>query len=456
MSTRRSDRSFFGRVPWWTLFALVAAVALVIGSGVLSSSPPTSAQRAAAIEADLRCPSCEDLSVAQSDAATAVAVRATVIHQVDEGRTNQQIEAYLAARYGASIELEPPASGWALLVWLLPLVVAAGGILAVGAVLVRRHAATSRSIDGETAEKVAEDVDDDPTRDEERRVFLTRSLADADVEYMAGDLTDRDYLALRRRDMRRLAALETRRPAAANALPGSSAAAVAVAAAVAERPRPVDGVSQVVDGVGPTATSASSPPSGSADGRIRSRRSWWFLVGAILAFTAALVVAVTQFSSSRLPGQTPTGSVALSPAQQTTETLAQAATDVNEGKVDQAASLYQTVLDKHPYNEPALAQLGWIEFESGHLSGDQTLLSNARSKLDRAVQLDPKDYAARLYLGTFLLEEESNPSAAVAEFQRFFADDPPPALVSQAAPIIRQAYTSAGDPLPPGLPSSSS
>lgn len=148
--------------------------------------------------------------------------------------------------------------------------------------------------------------------------------------------------------------------------------------------------------------------------------------------------------------------MALSPAQQTTETLAQAATDVNEGKVDQAASLYQTVLDKHPDNEPALAQLGWIEFESGHPSGDQTLVNNARSKLDRAVQLDPKDYAARLYLGTVLFEEESNPSAAVAEFQRFFDDNPPSALVSQAAPVIRQAYTSAGDPLPPGLPSSSS
>ena len=124
MSATRSGHLLRGRMPWWTLFAVVAGVALLIGSGALSSSPPTAAQRAAAIEADLRCPSCEDLSVAQSDASTAVAVRTTVLHQVDEGRTDQQIESYLASRYGSSIELEPAASGWALLVWLVPLVAA--------------------------------------------------------------------------------------------------------------------------------------------------------------------------------------------------------------------------------------------------------------------------------------------------------------------------------------------
>ncbi len=103
----------------------------------------------------------------------------------------------------------------------------------------------------------------------------------------------------------------------------------------------------------------------------------------------------------------------------------------------------------------ALAQLGWIEFESGHATGDRALLDDARAKLDRAVQLDPGAYAARLYLGTVLLEEDGNPSAAVAQFQRFFSDRPPAALVAQAAPIIRQAYAAANEPLPPGLPASS-
>ena len=80
---------------------VVLVGALVIGSGVLRSKSPTPAQRAYAIESVLRCPSCEDLSVAQSSAATAVTVRATVAQQIAAGRSDQQIEAYLKAPGGA-------------------------------------------------------------------------------------------------------------------------------------------------------------------------------------------------------------------------------------------------------------------------------------------------------------------------------------------------------------------
>ena len=54
---------------------VVLAVALAIGCGVGSSGSPTVAQRAAAIEADIKCPSCDDINVAQSEASTAIGVR---------------------------------------------------------------------------------------------------------------------------------------------------------------------------------------------------------------------------------------------------------------------------------------------------------------------------------------------------------------------------------------------
>jgi len=44
--------------------------------------------------------------------------------------------------------------------------------------------------------------------------------------------------------------------------------------------------------------------------------------------------------------------------------LAQAATEEDDGNLAQAADLYQSVLDSHPDNEVALAQLGWLEFET--------------------------------------------------------------------------------------------
>ena len=56
-----------GRASFVLALAVLAA-ALVVGSGVTSSAAPTAAQRAAALETQIRCPSCEDVSVAQSSA----------------------------------------------------------------------------------------------------------------------------------------------------------------------------------------------------------------------------------------------------------------------------------------------------------------------------------------------------------------------------------------------------
>jgi hypothetical protein len=50
-----------------------------------------------------------------------------------------------------------------------------------------------------------------------------------------------------------------------------------------------------------------------------------------------------------------------------------------------------------------------------------------------------------------LLQRDTNPAGAVGQFQRFLADDPPAALVQQAAPVMRQAYQQAGVPVPAQL-----
>ena len=64
---------------------VIVAVALAIGSGVFSGKPETAAQRAARIEAVVRCPSCIDVSVAQSQETTALAVRHEIERQVARG-----------------------------------------------------------------------------------------------------------------------------------------------------------------------------------------------------------------------------------------------------------------------------------------------------------------------------------------------------------------------------------
>jgi len=120
------------------LALVVAAAALAVGSGAGSSAAPTPAARAAALEAQIRCPSCEDVSVAQSAAASAVAVRHEIAHLVAEGQSDRAIEARLVGQYGPSILLQPPDSGLSSLVWLLPLVAGIAAAAGLGAFFWRR------------------------------------------------------------------------------------------------------------------------------------------------------------------------------------------------------------------------------------------------------------------------------------------------------------------------------
>jgi cytochrome c-type biogenesis protein CcmH len=131
------------------VLALAAlALALVIGSGVVSSGTPTASQRAAALDTQIRCPSCEDISVAQSTASSAIAVRREVARLAASGVSDRAIEQRLVAQYGPSILLSPPDSGLSSLVWLVPLVAGILALTALGVFFWRR----SRSWRGLRAE----------------------------------------------------------------------------------------------------------------------------------------------------------------------------------------------------------------------------------------------------------------------------------------------------------------
>ncbi|MGD0746351.1 MAG: cytochrome c-type biogenesis protein CcmH [Acidimicrobiales bacterium] len=129
------------RLPLWARVAVplvVLAVALVVGSGAFDSGPPTVAQRAAAIEANVRCPSCTDLSVAESNATTAIAVRHQIEGMVAAGRSTADIDQALVAEYGQTILLVPPDTGGVPLIWIVPIVLGAAALTGVGVVFWRR------------------------------------------------------------------------------------------------------------------------------------------------------------------------------------------------------------------------------------------------------------------------------------------------------------------------------
>jgi cytochrome c-type biogenesis protein CcmH len=129
------------------LLLVVLVVALAVGATARSGGS-SDAQRAAALDAQLRCPSCEDATVAQSSASSAVAVRHQVAAMVAAGDSDAQIESSLESRYGPSILLLPPARGVAsliwVLIWVLPIVLGVGAIVVVAVVFWRRNQAFER------------------------------------------------------------------------------------------------------------------------------------------------------------------------------------------------------------------------------------------------------------------------------------------------------------------------
>ena len=135
-----SGASFRRFRPWLPVAVLVVVVAVALGLGASPGSPaPTPTQRADAIDALARCPSCDGISVLDSSASTAVAIRQAVAARIRAGQSDSEIDAFLVSRYGPSILLRPPVRGWTAWVWVLPPAALAIAVAALVTVLWRRR-----------------------------------------------------------------------------------------------------------------------------------------------------------------------------------------------------------------------------------------------------------------------------------------------------------------------------
>jgi cytochrome c-type biogenesis protein CcmH len=111
--------------------AAVIVVALVIGGAGRSHPSRSPSERAHTIAAELRCPVCQGLSVADSPSPTAKAIYDDVRRRVDAGESDASIRAFYVGHYGQWILLRPETSGVGALVWILPvtaLLLGAGGL----------------------------------------------------------------------------------------------------------------------------------------------------------------------------------------------------------------------------------------------------------------------------------------------------------------------------------------
>lgn len=109
---------------------ILVALLAVLGAVAWSVRPNevTAAERVDRITSELRCVTCQGLSVKDSLAPSARQMRDIVAQRVAEGRTDEEIRAEFRASYGDWVFLSPPATSWTGLIWLVPLVALAAGI----------------------------------------------------------------------------------------------------------------------------------------------------------------------------------------------------------------------------------------------------------------------------------------------------------------------------------------
>ena len=107
----------------WLAVAALAALAAMLVVVLLRPAASTPEAMARAIAAELRCPDCAGLSVADSHTAAAQEIRRQIADQLAAGATPNEIKAVFVARYGDWILLTPPGP----LVWIVPILAVALG-----------------------------------------------------------------------------------------------------------------------------------------------------------------------------------------------------------------------------------------------------------------------------------------------------------------------------------------
>lgn len=89
---------------------------------------------------ELRCPKCQNQSIADSDAPLAKDLRDRTYQMVQQGATKQEVVDYMVARYGDFAYYRPPVRLSTLVLWLGPvLVVLTGALVIIVRVRQQRH-----------------------------------------------------------------------------------------------------------------------------------------------------------------------------------------------------------------------------------------------------------------------------------------------------------------------------
>lgn len=75
----------------------------------------------------IACPWCHGQSLAESDSDVAHDLVVILREKIDAGWSDDEIYEFFASSYGEQVLLDPPLTGWGIVLWSLPLIGLVGG-----------------------------------------------------------------------------------------------------------------------------------------------------------------------------------------------------------------------------------------------------------------------------------------------------------------------------------------
>ena len=107
-------------------------------------------QRFRILSEELRCPKCQNQSIADSDAGIAQDMRKRVHTMILEGKSDEDIVDYFVSRYGDFVSYRPPVNAGTSILWLGPILLLLGGAVLI--VILLRNASRKAAADDEASQ----------------------------------------------------------------------------------------------------------------------------------------------------------------------------------------------------------------------------------------------------------------------------------------------------------------
>ena len=109
---------------WLVAGAALAVIVIGLWPAPADADPDVREQQ---LSQRIACPWCHGQSLAESDSEVAQDLVVILREKIDAGWSDDEIYDFFASSYGEQVLLDPPLTGWGIVLWSLPLIGLVGG-----------------------------------------------------------------------------------------------------------------------------------------------------------------------------------------------------------------------------------------------------------------------------------------------------------------------------------------